>query len=277
LLASAVLSLASPAELKPARDLYNRTEYSAALKLLASAPEKDASAYALIGQCYYMQGDPKRAADNFQKAVALSPTNSSYYLWMGRAFGRRAETSSFMTAPGYAGKARDAFEKSVQLDPRNLEALSDLFEYYLDAPGFLGGGLDKAAALTRRMMEVSPAEGYWAEARLAEKRKEFGTAEQQLRRAAELAPRQAGRLIDLAKFLSKTGRYQESDEAFRKAEAIDPSSPKLMFERASAYIQSGRNIEVAKRLLKRYLDSPLTPDDPPRREAAELLRQVSST
>ncbi len=272
-----MLLVAAPADLRPAHELYNHTEYSAALKLLASAPEKDAAAYALMGQCYYMQGDPKRAADSLQKAVALSPTESNYYLWLGRAFGRRAEISSFLTASGYAKKARDAFEKAVQLNPRNLEALSDLFEYYLDAPGFLGGGLDKAAALTGRMMEVNPAEGYWAQARLAETRKEFGTAEQQLRRATELAPRQAGRLIDLAKFLSKTGRYQESDEAFRKAEAIDPGSPRLMFARASTYIHSGRNIEVAKQLLRRYLAASLTPDDPPRREAEELLRQVSST
>lgn len=276
-LASAMLVLAAPVELRPARELYNHTEYSAALKLLASTPKKDAAAYALIGQCYYMQGDPKRAADSFQKAIALSPSESNYYLWLGRAFGRRAEASSFMTAPGYAGKARDAFEKAVQLNPLNLDALSDLFEYYLDAPGFLGGGLDKAAALTSRMMDLSPAEAHWAQARLAEKRKEFGKAEQQLRRAAELAPRQAGRLIDLAKFLSKTGRYQESDEAFQKAEAIDPGSPALMFARATAYIHSGRNIEVAKQLLRRYLDAALTPDDPPRREAEELLRQVSTT
>jgi tetratricopeptide (TPR) repeat protein len=276
-MASALLVLAAPAELRPARGLYNRTEYGAALKLLAGAAGKDAAAYALMGQCYYMQGDPKRAADSLQRAIALSPTESNYYLWLGRAFGRRAEAASFLTAPGYAGKARDAFEKAVQLDPRNLDALSDLFEYYLEAPGFLGGGLDKAAALTSRMTDLSPSEGYWAQARLAEKRKEFGTAEQQLRRAAELAPRQAGRLIDLAKFLSKTGRYQESDEAFRKAEAIEPGSPKLMFARASAYIHSGRNIEEAKQLLRRYLNASLTPDDPPRREAEALLRQVSST
>jgi tetratricopeptide (TPR) repeat protein len=220
-LALAMLSLAAPAGLKPARELYDRTEYSAALKLLISAPEKDAAAYALIGQCYYMQGDPKRAADSLQKAIALSPTESNYYLWLGRALGRRAQASSFLTAPSYAGKARDAFERAVQLNPRNLDAVTDLFEYYLEAPGILGGGLDKAAALTRRMMEVSPADAYCAQARLAEKRKEFGKAEQHLRRAAELAPRQAGRLIDLAKFLSRTGRYQESDEAFRKAEAIE--------------------------------------------------------
>ena len=34
----------------------------------------------------------------------------------------------------------------MQLDPHNGEATGDLFDYYLNAPGMLGGGLDKAAA-----------------------------------------------------------------------------------------------------------------------------------
>jgi tetratricopeptide (TPR) repeat protein len=277
LLLSAAFLVAGSPGLDRARVLYERTEYDAALKVLADLPSKDAPALALMGRCYYMQGDPRKASDYLEKAVAIDPGQSDYQLWLGRAFGRRAETSSFVTAPGYAGKARVAFERAVQLDGRNREAISDLFEYYLDAPGFLGGGMDKAAALADRMAALNPSEGAWAQSRLAEKRKEFSTAEQQLRRASELAPRQVGRIIDLAKFLAKAGRYQESDDAFRRAEALAPDSPKLMFERAGTYIRSKRNIEAAKQLLKRYLDASLTPDDPPRREAEELLRQVSST
>ncbi len=277
LLFAAVLASAASPEVERAQQLYNRTDYEPALRVLSSVARKDAPVYALMGQCYLMQGDMKKATESLEKAVALSPSNSDYYLWLGRAFGRRAETSSFVTAPGYASKARDGFEKAVQLDPRNMEAISDLFEYYMDAPGFLGGGLDKAAALATRMAALNPAEGAWANARLAEKRKEFAAAEQQLRRAADLAPRQVGRVIDLAKFLAKNGRYQESEETFRRAESIAPDSPKLMFERASTYIRARRNMETAKELLKRYLDSPLTPDDPPRKEAQELLRQASNT
>jgi tetratricopeptide (TPR) repeat protein len=275
MIAAALAMAASP--LDRARELYNRTDYQAALALLRPMPQKDADAYHLIGMCYYMEGDPKRAGDFFEKAVELRPGESDYRLWLGRAYGRRAETSSFLTAPGYAAKARDNFEKAVQLDPRNVEAISDLFEYYLDAPGILGGGWDKAATLASRMAELNPAEGHWAQSRLAEKRKEDRTAEEHLRRAIDLAPRQAGRVIDLAKMLAKAGRYQESEEAFRRAESITPGAPRIMFARASVYIQSGRNLDVAKQLLKQYLQSPLTPNDPPRKEAERLLRRVSSS
>jgi tetratricopeptide (TPR) repeat protein len=270
------VALASPAQLARALELYQRTEYDAALRVLLPAPDKDAQAHQLIGQCYYMQGNPKKASEFFEKAVAADPNSSNHRLWLGRAYGRRAETSSFVTAPSFATKARQHFEKAVELDPRNLDAINDLFEYYLDAPGLLGGGLDKAASLAKRIGELDPAEYHYAQAQLAEKRKEFQTAENQLRRATELAPRQVGRLIDLANFLAKQGRYQESDAAFHEAHKLAPDAPRLLFEQASVYIRSRRNIELAKQLLKRYLDSPLTPNDPPRSQAEALLRQASS-
>ena len=272
-LTTAVLAGAA-APVERALALYNRTDYEAALRLLDSIQPKDATAYLLMGQCSYMRGDPKKASDYFQKSVELAPTDISH-LWLGRAYGRRAETSSFVTAPGYASKARQHFERAVELNPRNLEAIEDLFEYYLEAPGFLGGGLDKAARLTQRIGEVNPAEYHWAQARLAEKQKEYRTAEQQLRRAVDVAPRQMGRIVDLAKFLSKSGRYQESEEAFQQAAQIDPNAPKLLFARASAYIEAGRNLTVARQLLELYLTANLTPDDPPRKEAERLLSKLA--
>jgi hypothetical protein len=49
----------------------------------------------------------------------------------------------------------------------------------------------------------------------------------------------------------------------------------VMFERASTYVRSKRNLEQARGLLERYLKSPLTPEDPPRSEAQRLLRQAN--
>jgi len=269
-----VLAFAATTPVEQARALYHRTDYDAALKLLLPLETKDGPTWELMGQSYFMQGDFKRAGEAFQKAVAADPARSGYHLWLGRAFGRRAETSSPFTAPGLASKARQSFEKAVELNPRNAEAMNDLFEYYLQAPGFLGGGLDKAAALAARIRDLDPAEFHFAQAQLAEKRKEWGTAEQQLRRAVDLAPRQAGRLLDLAKFLARQGRHQESDAAFQQAARIEPASPRILFERANTYIRTKRNIDQARSLLKQYLASPLTPDDPPREEAEKLLKQA---
>lgn len=277
LVASLVLSsvLAAP-PLDSARELFQRTEYEAALRLLTAQRDKDGATYEFIGRCHYILGNPKKASEAFEKAVAAEPANSGYRLWLGRAYGQRAETSSFITAPGFATKARQNFQKAIELDPRNAEAVNDLFEYYLEAPGILGGGLEKASALTERIRELDPAEYHYAQSRLAEKRRQFHTAENQLRSAIQLAPKQVGRVLDLAKFLAKQGRWEESEAAFRQARRLAPDSPKVLFEEAGAYIHAGRNLEAAKELLKRYLSAPLTPDDPPRHEAEQLLKQASA-
>ena len=228
-----------------------------------------------IGRKHYMLGDYKKATLAFQAAVAAQPANSDHYLWLGRAFGRRAEQSSAFTAPVYAGKARQNFEKAVELNPRHLEALSDLFEYYLEAPGFLGGGLDKAALLMKRIAQLDPVEAHYAQYRLAEKKGDSALAERVLRCAAATAPDQPGWAIDLAKFLAKQGRYAESEQFFQAAERASPNRPKLLFDRADTYIRGHRNLEAARELLKRYLAAELNPDDPPRHEAEKLLRQAS--
>ena len=266
--------LASPRELAEARRLYGETDFAAALKILEKIPDKDAETWTLIGRSHYLGADYKKATDALEKALAIDPANSEICLWLGRAYGRRAETSSFVTAPGFASKARQHFEKAVELDGGNKEALNDLFEYYLEAPGFLGGGFDKATALAARIEKIDPIEAHYARYRLAMKRKEFGNAEQQLRRAAEMAPTQVGRILDLGRFLARQGRHNEADQAFQQAQRIAPNEPKVLFAMADTYIKANRNLEAARELLKRYLSSKLSPDDPPRAEAQKLLRQA---
>ena len=273
-LALAAVAWAGGPEFERARKLYTMTDFEGSLRILEAIPAKDAAVYELIGRNYFMKGEYKKASEILEKAVAGDPTNSELALWAGRAFGRRAETSSPFTAPGYASRTRQYFEKAVQLNPKNLEALTDLFEYYLEAPGFLGGGHDKAAATAARISALDAGEGFWCEARLDENRKELPGAEQHLRQALAASPRQIGRFIDLARFLARHGRVQESDDAFARAAEVSPTSPRLMFARADVYIKSNRRLDEAKMLLRQYLASSITPDDPPRSQAERLLKQL---
>ena len=259
-----------------ARHLYQQTEYPAALTLLEqSGSLRTAPAYQLAGQCAYMSGDFKKAVELFEKAVQSNPAQAEHQHWLGRAWGRRAETSNPLAAPAYASRARQAFEKAVDLDPRNFEAINDLFSFYLDAPGFLGGGIGKAQGLIGKIQANDPAEVHYALAQIAMKRKQYDAAEGQLKRAVELAPRQIGRLVDLAKFLASRGKYPESEAMFEAAARLNPADPTLLYGRAQSYIETRRNLDAARQLLEKYLKQPLTPDQPAREEAQKLLKTVS--
>lgn len=285
LLSTGLLHAATP-EWERARELYHRTAYRESLAVLLAAPvpgrgsaqlpaqPKDAATLQLIGQNYFMLADYKKATEFLEKAAAMEPENAQILNWLGRAYGRRAETSSPFTAPGYASTARQMFEKSVALDPSNKEATGDLLDFYLDAPGFLGGGSAKAEALEKTIARVDPAEGHYAQAMIEDRRKKYDAAEEQLRRAAELAPRQVGRVMALAKYLAKRGRIDESETMFERAARMAPNDPRILFERASTYVQEQRNLGQAREMLERYLRSPLTADDPPREQAEALLKKI---
>jgi len=259
---------------RKAEELYNKTEYKASLELLDKG-SRDAAVENLIGRDYFMMGDFKKAVDFFRNAAAIDPSNSDYALWLGRAWGRRAETSNSLLAPGYASKARHWFEEAVQLNSRNEEALSDLFEYYLEAPGFLGGGLGKAQRVASQIASVDPSEGFWAGTRVAEHKREYGTVESRLSHAIELAPLQVGQVLNLARFMAKEGRVQESDDLFKRAEKMAPNTPQVWYARAETLIKQNRNLPEARELLQKYLQSQVTPNDPSKQDAERLLKRVN--
>jgi tetratricopeptide (TPR) repeat protein len=269
------LLAAGSSGLERALNLYDLTAFDESLRVLQSMPVKDAPVYDLMGRDYYMQGDYKRSTEFLEKALAAEPGVAMHALWLGRAYGRRAESASIFTAPGFATKARQYLERAVELDPRNLDALADLFDYYVEAPGFLGGGMEKAQRTAAQLSLVSPAEGYLAEAKLAEKRNQYSAAETHLRKAVEVAPQQIGKLIELARFLVRQGRVQEADQSLARAERIAPNSFTLMLAKAEIFIKTGRKPQ-AREILNRYLSAQLTADDPPRSEALRLLRQAGS-
>lgn len=269
-------SAAAGPAVQDAEKLYNRTDFQGALDVLLPAHNKDAKAWGIIGKSYFGLTEYKKATDAFEKAATLDPKNSEYVHWLGKCWGRKAEVAPVFLAPGYASKARQFFERAVMLDVSNREAIGDLFDYYLEAPGFLGGGLNRAEALADRIAALDEAEGSYLRAQVADRRKEFDKAEQLLRRALELAPRQVGRSIDLAKYLSKLGRVQESEAAFAQAEKLAPNNPRILYERAQTYIRDRRNIAEARQLLKQYIQSSITADDPPKSQAQELLRKAGA-
>ena len=274
LLLLVVTAGASPEVVDRASALYQRTDYANSLQVLAADPAPDASDYLLSGKNYFMLGDYKKAIELFEKALRSAPNRSEYELWLGRAWGRRAETGGWLLAGVHASRARQCFETAVALDPHNREARNDLFDFYLNAPGFLGGGLEKASASAQTIARERPAEYEFEEAQLADRAKDYAAAEAHLRRAMELAPSEAGRIVDVARYVAKRGRLQEADVLFEQARKLAPSLPRVAFAEARVNIENRRNLEQARRLLEQYLHASLTPDDPPREEAEKLLRRA---
>ena len=51
----------------------------------------------------------------------------------------------------FAENAKKSLERAVELDPKNIAALTELMKYYRDAPRFLGGSDKKAEEISIRL------------------------------------------------------------------------------------------------------------------------------
>lgn len=82
-----------------------------------------------------------------EKCVAAHPRNAECHDSLGGMLGTRAIRKGIMASLGSAGTIRDAFKTAVELDPQNMAARFHLLQYYVQAPGIVGGSTDKAKAL----------------------------------------------------------------------------------------------------------------------------------
>lgn len=132
--------------------LMNERKFPEAEKILAAklqANDSDDSAHFYSGLIPLYKRDSKNyevGAKHLEKCIALKPNSSKYYMWLGNIYGQRAGEEGIMKAMGYVGKIRDSYKKAVELDPDNYEARYWLNQFYLQAPGIVGGGADKAKA-----------------------------------------------------------------------------------------------------------------------------------
>src|SRR5579864_2567115 len=142
----------------------------------------NAAAYNMLCRVYFQLEMWDSALRMAEKSTSLQPHSSLYHQWEGRAAGRKAENSNPFTACGLARRVRNEVERAVALDGNNLSARSDLAEYYLEAPGFLGGDKKKARDQAEAVAEHDPALADYILARVEEKQGS-GRAEQQYQRA----------------------------------------------------------------------------------------------
>lgn len=198
------------------------------------------------------------AANACAQAVNLEGDNSNYHMWLGRAVGEKAARASFLSAYSLAKQARQEFETAVRLDPRNAEALSNLGEFYVDAPGIVGGGLDKAESVALELDRIDRARAAELRGRIAGANKDYATQERDFKQAIALSAHPSRGWASLASFYRARKNWTQMQWAVRNcamAAARDPHSGVALFNGASVLIEAGQDPELAAKMLEDYLNS----------------------
>jgi tetratricopeptide (TPR) repeat protein len=239
---------------------------------LSSAPT-DAESSNLLCRSYFALEDWDRAESACKRAVALDSNNSRFHLWLGRVYGEKADRANFLSAASLAGKTRDEFQRAVQLDPNDADARLDLAEYYFEAPGIVGGGQDKAREQAKLIGKINAAKEHWVYGRIAEKNKDWSTAEREYRQMVEAGKGDAEGWMNLGFFYRNRKRYSDMEQAFVMMNQAPMPHREVLVEAANSLLHTGRGFSFAIELLRRYFaEGPV--EERPAYQAHYLLGQL---
>lgn len=249
---------------------------AAAIAALLKAQPRSPDVHVLHARLLLQQRQPEDAIDAAERAVELGPTHAQAHYWLGNALGQRIGQVGMLRQAAMAPKLRDAFERALGLDPAIHEARLNLMEFYLQAPAFAGGSVDKARAHALELARRDPPRGHYAAGRLAMHAKDLPAAAEAYGTAYAARP-------DNTSFRMAAGTAWQATEQWRDAFALyqawtreDPDAAGAHYQLGRTAALSGQFLAEGEAALRRYLALPLAPGQPPHHHAWYRLGQVQA-
>jgi tetratricopeptide (TPR) repeat protein len=227
-----------------------------ALAPAATAQPPNATAVHYMGRIAMARDDGKEAARWFETAVALDDQSSTAHLWLGRAYGSQAQKAGTLSRMGLAKKTRAEFERAVALDPGNLDARDGMITYYLAAPGFMGGSVDKAREQAAEIGKRDPLRGALSYATIAQDQKDLAGAERQYRSASAAYPESLSVRYALGLFFARNQRYPEAFAVFDSILAAHPDELNALYQIGRTSALSGEQLDRGQKALEDFLAAP---------------------
>lgn len=204
--------------------LYARRDKEA-LRILAPLMRSDphnATLSMLHGRALLALDRISEAVDSFRIAVADAPGNGEAYYLLGQALAQRIPQVDPLSRLALAKELRSAYGKAVLLSPRLVAAHEALMDFYLQAPGFFGGSLEKARQQAEIIATLDVAHGDRAKAVIAESQGNDVLAIKDYEEAIAKAPRDVRMRVELGALYSQAGRPGQACVMYRQSLALDP-------------------------------------------------------
>jgi len=265
----------------------------------------DALTQFLLSQIHNAFGDHESPLPLAEKAAALDGRTAKYHRQIAEATGVMAQHAGVVQQLLLDHRFRHEIDIALSLDPRDVQALRDLMEFYLLAPGIAGGDKDKARVTAARITRIDPAEGYLAQARLAEAAGDRSRQDMALWEAGEAGPSNYRARAELAQFLlsradwdgarqqaeiamnidgtrvnsyavlaavyARFGMIAELDSVLATAEKRVPDDLSPYYRAVEALLSTEQDLDRAQRYFRRYLSAEPEGNAPTLWEAREKL------
>lgn len=231
------------------------------LFLLCALPLSAADDMA-AGRAALERADNEKAIEIFTKVIAAQPKSAEAHYRRGLAYGDLAQRAGILKQASLAKKTRTDFERAVELDPNHLDARFMLINFYLLAPGFMGGGDDKAIAQAAEIKKRDALEGHRAYARVYGHQKKPDLARKEYVDAVRANPKSARAHYMLAGFLINEENWSGALHELNMALTLDPAfMPAYLRLGAHAALSAG-NYARGEEALRKYLTHKPAEDEP---------------
>jgi tetratricopeptide (TPR) repeat protein len=245
--------------------LFEARQVTQARPLLEEAVREDPSdarAAFYLGRALLSADEVDKAVEWIEKAVALDGERVEYHLWLGRAYGSKALGASVLRQPSLAGRVRREFERASALDPDNLEARFGLVEFYLRAPGVMGGSLAKAKEQARQISTRDPLQGRRAAGRVAEHEKRFDDEAHEYSAALRDFPESPEPHYWMGSFYERRKDYARAFEIYEKLLEKRPEEWNACYQIGRIAVVSGERLDRGVECLTLYLSHTPGADEP---------------
>lgn len=257
-----------------AKTLYEQGQKEQVKKLLSPISKKEA----IYGEAKYYLGrvafDEQKfddAATLFEQAIETNSKVADYHNWLGNTYGSIAQNANVIKQGMLAPKMKTAWETAIALDAKNIDARTSLIQYYLQAPSFMGGSVDKAKEVAGQIIKLKPAEGHnqLANIYLFENKKEDAEKEYLKMVKADVAYAPV-----LAIFYLSQKQYDKAFVLFEEALKKNPEDYIALYQYGKASALSGQKLDKGEECLRKYLTHTPKPNEPSHAGANLRLAQI---
>jgi tetratricopeptide (TPR) repeat protein len=262
------------AALEKGKRFYEDGKPTEARKIFTAIAEdqKDyAAAQYYLGRIAFDENKLDDAEEFFEEAIDHNDKAAEYHNWYGNALGRIAQNANMVRQGLLAPKMKNAWERAVQLNPQYVDPRQSLIQFYLQAPGFMGGSVEKAKQMAVEIKKVKPAEGHRQMGNIYVHEKKMPEAEKEFIAMAKADPVYVS---GLANFYVNQQQYDKAFSLFDDLFKKNPDDMMVAYQYGRASAISGQHLDKGEEYLKKYLVYTPQPDEPSHAGANMRLGQI---
>ena len=211
--------------IEKAKNFFDARKYSeakTAFELILETDSESAEAHYFLGRLYFHNGDYNKAKDYLEKATEIDKANIDYHLWLCTIYRDKARTSNFVSALKWAIKWKGELETAFKINPTHLETRKRLIGYLLNAPGIVGGEMERGKKLAEETIAIDEIQGRLLLAQAYQHMGQVDSALLEYEKVLALDPQNSNVHRDQGYMFLYQKNYLEAESNFRNYIKISP-------------------------------------------------------